>query len=64
MTVDELVDRLTKPTYVFRMAKASRSSTNPAMRKSANTRMMNARSEIDKIVQQYVNGNELKRFGV
>ena len=46
MTVDELVDKLAKPTYVFRMQKALHGPQGNGTRK--------ARREIEQIVKEYV----------
>jgi hypothetical protein len=52
--IDQLVNELTKPLYVYRMARGiSHLHSSPAMRKSAATRMENAKKEIDKIVKAY-----------
>jgi hypothetical protein len=54
MTVDQLVDKLAKPTYVLRMARPLEKDTNPAMGKSARRRAYNARREIRELVTTYV----------
>jgi hypothetical protein len=61
MTVDEFVNRISKPMYVYRMAKPYGQLRKPSysgypteiMRKSAKTRMDNAAKEIDDLIMQY-----------
>lgn len=53
MTIDEFVNQITKPLYIYRMASANKDSSNPAMRKSAQTRMLNAKKEIQRIAEIY-----------
>lgn len=59
MTIDDFVAEITKPLYVYRMARAVRGDeplnnySNPGMQKSAETRMKNAKKEIQKIVEKY-----------
>lgn len=55
MTTDEFVNNITKPLYVYRMAKANLESTNPAMVKSAKTRMRNAAREIARVAEIHTN---------
>lgn len=61
MTVDEFVNKVAKPMYVYRMAKphgeviASFSGyPTKAMIKSAKTRMKNAEKEIDLLIHEYM----------
>lgn len=53
MTVDEFIAEITKPLFVYRFAKANENSLNPAMRKSVQTRMTNAKKEIQRVAEMY-----------
>lgn len=54
--VNELICQLTKPTYVYRMARSLVGHHSDSMQRSATTRIGNAAREIDDIVRSYVTG--------
>jgi hypothetical protein len=61
MTVDELISKLAKPIYVYRLARAQLDKTDPYRRRGAETRMKNAEREIEEILFQYLNEDSVTR---
>lgn len=51
--IGKLINDLQKPTFVYTMARTQKDSPNPHMRKSAKSRMENASTEIENILQEY-----------
>lgn len=64
MDIDQLVNDLTKPLYVYRMARAMAypntryGDPHPAMTRSAKTRLKNAERQIADIVRKHVTEDE------
>lgn len=55
MTIEQLINDLRRPMYIYTMAQRDSQFDTPFTR-SCKTRRANAEKEIDEIVRKYVNG--------